>query len=114
MKLIDVGKIFINESYKIIMIRFVYSKERLWNIYEALWCFLIFLVNNLIFFFVVIKITFRDYVARPPWYVVIIGMLLLLADISYTPYKTKNICSRIFMVDMFVWIMVLISFFLPS
>lgn len=96
------------------MIRFVYRKERLWNVYQALWCFLIFIVNNLIFFFVVLKVSFQEFVARPFWFYTAVLLILLLADSLYTPYITKSLCKPRWLVDLCIWLLVLLSFTLPN
>lgn len=96
------------------MIRFVYSKERLWTVYEAIWCFLIFFVNNIIFFYIVLKASFQDFVPRPPIAISIIFLILLLADCAYTPYRTKEILHPRWIVDFIIWICVLLAMVLPN
>ena len=100
--------------YIFIMIRFVYSKQRLWNVYQAFWCFLAFIVNNLIFFYVVLKCCFQEFVQRPPPALTTIILLLLLADSLYTPYITKNIRNGRWLLDVLIWILVLLSVTLPN
>jgi hypothetical protein len=81
---------------------------------QALWCFLAFLVNNLIFFYVVLKCCFQQYVARPPAAVTAVVLILLLADTLYTPYRTRNICHPRWIIDLLIWVLVLLCVTLPN
>ncbi len=96
------------------MIRFIYRKERLWNAYQAAWCFLIFIVNNLFFFYTVLKCSFQHYVKTPPLALVIILLLILLADMAYTPYITKKLFNIRWIVDLIIWMLLMLSFALPD
>lgn len=95
------------------MIRVIYRNEKLWNANHAIWCVLVFLINSLAFWYIVLKCCFQELCPRPPLPVTIVCLLLILADRLYTPLNAKTL-TPIFFLDMVVWMLLMLSMVLPD
>jgi len=98
----------------ITMIRHVYAKSRLWNGYQAFWCILVFLVNNIYFGYITLKVSFQPFVPNLPWPISVAIFLILLTDTLYTPVVTQKICGFRWILDFIICIFVLLSLFIPN
>lgn len=95
------------------MIRLIYRNEKIWRAHHACWSFLVFLVNSLAFWYIVLKCCFQQLCPRPPLPLTIICLLLILADRLYPPFVKRTI-TLMFWVDIIVWILLLLSLVLPD
>lgn len=95
------------------MIRLIYRNEKKWKARHAIWCILVFLVNSLAFWYIVLKCCFQELCPRPPLPLTIICLLLILADRLYTPLLKRTL-RLIFWVDLIVWLLLMLSLVLPD
>lgn len=95
------------------MIRLIYRSEKLWHWPQALWCLLIFLLNSLLFSYIILKCTFQIYCPRPPLPLTITILLLILIDRLY-PLTRKLQITLTFALDIVIWILVLLSMVLDD
>jgi hypothetical protein len=85
----------------------------LWRGHQAFWCILVFLVNSLAFWYIVLKCCFRTLCPRPPAAVRGVALFLILADRIY-PLLSRSKLSWLFAVDLVVWLLLLLSLVLPD
>lgn len=96
------------------MIRYIYDKERQWTIYHIIWSFTAFMVNNLIFFYMVAKVCFFQYLRIPPWPLSLVLLILLLADTLYPVLLVQSLKNVRLIIDCIIWIFVLMFVLFPQ
>jgi len=75
--------------YNIRMIKQVYKDEKLWDYRHALWATFIFLLYSVTFCYVFTLVCFQPLFYRPPLYVSLPLLALMLADRIYIPFNTR-------------------------
>lgn len=95
------------------MIRHIYKNEKLWKGQHAAWCTFAFLVNSLVFWYIVLKCCFQHLCPKPPIAVTAICLIVILADRLYTPFVRLRL-TFLFLLDFVVWVLILLSLVLPD
>jgi hypothetical protein len=96
------------------MIRVIYRNERLWKAPHALWTIIAFLINTLFVWYIVLKCCFQELAMRPPIPLSVIFLIYTLLDRLYPFFKNKKFISFRFFIDMIVWTLLTLSFYLPN
>lgn len=79
-----------------------------------MWTIVAFLINSLFLWYIVLKCCFQELVFRPPIPLSVIFLIYTLLDRLYPVIKTKQFISFRFFLDIIVWVLLTLSFYLPN